>query len=412
MLRGPDQRIVGIDVAGLDRVAALLRRGDGVLLASNHPGRADGLVLLHLADLLGVPFCVMAAQQLFCEGAAAPRRWLFPRLGVFPVDREGADRAALAAAVDVLTAGDHPLLIFPEGEVYYLADRLTPLREGVARIALAGARKRAEAGRTVWIVPIALKYRFPEGLDPRPALLRKMADLEVGLTWRPRPDLPLVERIYRFAEALLSLKEAEHLGASRSGPLPARIAGLGAHLLATIEAAHGVAARADETVPERVKALRRLCLNALKNPGTPPEARQRAHDQLDDLFVVIQAFSYPGDYIVECPTLERVAETLTKLDEDLLLLSGRRASPPAPLRAVVHVGEPIDVGAATASAGASRPRDAAAALTAELERRLQAALDAIGPGRPFVDPTPAPPPTPAPKSRAPWRRAPGRSPTP
>ena len=39
---------------------------------------------------------------------------------------------------------------------------------------------------------------------------------------------------------------------------------------------------------------------------------------LNDLFLVIQLFSYPGDYVRECPTVERLAEILTKFEQDAL----------------------------------------------------------------------------------------------
>jgi hypothetical protein len=51
------------------------------------------------------------------------------------------------------------------------------------------------------------------------------------------------------------------------------------------------------------------------------------------------------------------------------------------------VGEPIDVGARLASVG--KPKLVVPALTTELESRIQALLDVIGPGRPLpVSPSP------------------------
>ena len=75
-------------------------------------------------------------------------------------------------------------------------------------------------GKTVWIVPVGLKYRFLEGHDPMPALLGLMDRLEQRFTWWNCQDMPLVERIYRYAEAMLTLKELEYLGQASSGPLP------------------------------------------------------------------------------------------------------------------------------------------------------------------------------------------------
>jgi len=69
-----------------------------------------------------------------------------------------------------------------------------------------------------------------------------MDDLERAIFWRPRPDLALAERIYRFAEGALALKEIEFLGHTCSGPLPRRVADLAEHVLNAIEARYGIGA--------------------------------------------------------------------------------------------------------------------------------------------------------------------------
>lgn len=396
MLRG-EHLVTAVEIQAAGPVASLLERGDAVLLTPNHPGRADGFVAMEMAEALGRPTCAMAAYQLFA-GDAGLRRWLFPRLGLFPVDREGADLAAFKAAVEVLTGPCRLLTIFPEGEVYHLADRLTPLREGAALIALTAARRLAESapGRTLWIVPVGLKYRFEPDFDPTPAFTTRLDALEARLTWRPRSDQPPVERIRRLAEALLGLKEQEYLGRPQAGPLPQRIAALRDAVLGPLEDRLLNRRNLADPVPVRVKTLRRACLDRLADPSTPPAERTRLQVDLDDVFFAVQAYSYPGDYVFESPTLERIAETLAKLEEDLLL-GGDCAPAPGPRRALVRFGEPIDVAAALARAG--KPRLAAPMLTAELEARLQATLDALGPGRPLCvgagDSLPPSPPRPS-----------------
>lgn len=379
MLR-KEHHVVGVEVTGLERLRAPMERGDSLLICPNHCARADGLVLFDVADRLGRPFCAMAAYQIF-EGTAGLRKWLFPRLGMFPVDREGADLAALKAATEVLGAAQHPLLVFPEGEVYYLADRLTPIRDGVAFLASRAHKAVAERGKTVWIAPVGLKYVFPDGHDPLPAFHEKVRRLEERILWWPREEMPLIERIYRYAEAALALKELEYLGGTRSGPLRERIVALRQELLQRVEQRRAGKAIAG-TDPERIKEMRRRCLEALEATDITPESRAQVERDLNDLYVTVQTLSYPGDYVFGVPTCERVAETLMKLDEDVLNAGTTRpAAPLGPRRAVLRVGEPIDVGAF--AGGGKRPREVVAALTAELEKRLQAELDAIGGGRPL-----------------------------
>ena len=372
MLRG-EHRVERIDIEGIENLRPILGGGDAVLLTPNHCDRADGLVVLELADRVDRPFCGMAAHQIFA-GSAGLRPWLFSRMGLFPVDREGADLSAVKAAIEILTTGRHPLVVFPEGEVYHMADKVTPLREGVAFLAATAARKLADSGRTAWIVPIGLKYRFLDDHDPMPALAELMHRLETRFTWWPRPDLPLIERIYRYAEGMLALKELEYFDEARAGALPERIATLRSHILERIEQRHFGATRPGD-VPSRVKDLRRQCL-----VGMTAETKSAMQRDLNDLFVAVQLFSYPGDYVRECPTVERTAEVLIKFEEDML--DSEFGVPRGPRRAIVKIGEPIDVGARLRAGG--KLRAVASRLTSDLESRMQGLLDAIGPGRPLA----------------------------
>jgi hypothetical protein len=244
--------------------------------------------------------------------------------------------------------------------VYHTNDRVTPFREGPAVIALT-AQKHAD--RPVYVVPCATKYRYVR--DPTPELEAVMTELERRLFLRPDPKQPLADRIARFAQAALSLKEIEYLGATQPGTLRQRITGLIEHILGNLEKAYSLSPRG-QTVPERVKAVRRACLERHEKD---PAADCDAH--LDDVFLVVQLFSYPGDYVTERPTIERLAETIDKFEEDAL---GRpMATERGERSAVFQVGEPIAV--AQFAAGAAQPRKAAGPLTDALEKAVQGLLD-------------------------------------
>ena len=373
------QRVRTIEMEGLEHLKPLLGRGDGVLITPNHPDLADCGIMFEMSRRVAKPFCYMAAYQIFA-GSAGLRRFILPRLGVFPVDREGSDRAAFQAGIDILLKGKNPLVVFPEGEVYHLADRLTPLREGAAALAVSAAKKRVAEGRTVWVVPTAIKYRFLEGHNAEPELKSLMNDLEARFTWRNSPDRPLIDRLYRYAEGLLALKELEYLDAPQVGTVKERILRLRSYILDGIEDRR-LGRRQDDSVPVRVKDLRRVCLKALADPETTPSERRELKRDLDDLFLAIQLFSYPGDYVRECPTVERLSEILTKFEQDSLGVVV--AAPRGPRKAVVHLGEPINVPDYLGSGAPSR--DATAHVTTDLESRIQELLDQIGPGRPLSE---------------------------
>ena len=186
---------------------------------------------------IGVPLYLMTAWQVFSMKSALTRqvlRWH----GCFSVDREAADMRAFRQAVEVLERRREPLVVFPEGEVYHCNGRVRPFREGAAAIALSAAKRDK---RPVVCVPCALWYEYLD--DPTEELKGIMNDLEREVLWRPRTDLPLHERIYRFAEVCLVIKELEFLGRACEGPLPGRILNLADKILRNIEARRGLPPR-------------------------------------------------------------------------------------------------------------------------------------------------------------------------
>jgi 1-acyl-sn-glycerol-3-phosphate acyltransferase len=353
-------RLLSIDVRGLHHLRGEIDAGHGVLLTPNHSSHADCFAYYEASEQLQCPFYVMIAWQNFVRDG-----WLkslaLRHHGGFSVDREGTDLRAFRQAVEILQSRPNPLVIFPEGDVYHLNQRITPFREGPAAMALLAAR---QGDRPVVCVPCGIRYRYID--DPTPDLLRVMDELERAIYWRPRPDLPLAERIYHFAEGALALKEIEFLGRTSSGPVPQRVAELAQHVLYRIESRYGLPGDG-VTVPERVKALRHHAIEQLaKLPEDSPERRSYETD-LDDVFFVVQLFSYPGDYVSQKPSVERIAETIDKLEEDVLGLKTARIR--GNRRAMVTFGEPIRV-------EAQRGKKAgAAALTRLLEERVQALLD-------------------------------------
>jgi hypothetical protein len=349
-------RLVEIEVHGVGPIRNLLNEGCGMLITPNHSSHADSFVLYEAADRLGVPIYTMVAWQVF-QRSNWLRKTILRQHGCFSIDREGTDIAALRQAREILRSEPYPLAIFPEGEVYHLNDRVTPFREGPAAIALMAAKK---SSRPISCVPCAMTYRYAQ--DPTPELQELMSRLEAALTWRPRPDLQLHQRIYHLAEGITALKEIEILGSTSEGRLPDRIQVLIEFLLGRLEARHGLSS-ASATVPERVKAARRHVIKCLEDVTADSGEAALLHEELDDLFLVVQAFSYPGDYVAESPCVERMAETLDKFEEDLLGMP--TASIRGTRRADVVFGEPLIL-----PAGGAKSMSATD-LTSTLEQRVQ-----------------------------------------
>lgn len=357
-----DQQIMQIDVRGLDHLRGAIDSGRGVMINPNHSGHADAHIMYHASDEFGLPFYFISAWQVFDQQSVIGQhilRWH----GCFSIDREGADMKAFRQATEILQDRPNPLVVFPEGEVYHLNERTTPFREGAATIALSAAKR---AKRPVVCMPTAIKYEYLD--DPRPNLLKLMDRLEEKINWRPQPQLPLKERIYRFAEGAMALKEIEHLGHTERGPLPQRVEKLADFVLSQLEEKYEIAG-GDRTLPERVKEVRRFALKQTHELPVGDPERTTYLINLEDIFFVTQLFSYPGNYVDENPTIERMAETLDKFEEDVLEvysaeIRGRR-------KATVSFGEPI-------TAEPSRDRkNAARDLTQAVEQGVQKLLDEI-----------------------------------
>jgi 1-acyl-sn-glycerol-3-phosphate acyltransferase len=329
-----EQKLMKVEFRQLEHLKEAVACDQGVLITPNHSGHADAHIMCNVADELRKPFYFMTAWQVFLQRRSLGRLML-QHHGCFSVDREGTDLKAFRQATKVLREGHNPLVIFPEGEVYHTNERITPFREGAAAAVIAAARR---SDKPVVCVPCGIHYKYLD--DPTDQLVDLMNDLEQRLFWRPLTDLPLHERIYRFAEGAMALKELEYFGRTRAGALPDRTEDLARHVLASLEDQCGIK-RNEKTIPERVKDLRRFAMEATQDmPTNAPEWR-RYRELLDDVFLVVQLYSYPGDYVKERPTIERVAETLDKFEEDVLgvysaTVRGRR-------KATVSFGEPIAV---------------------------------------------------------------------
>lgn len=350
-----------VQIDGIEHLQAALQAGHGVLLTPNHYCFTDPYLLAAAADRVGRPFYYMTAWQAIGLHHAA-RQLVMRWHGCFSIDRDGPDLQAFKQAVEILQNRPHPLVIFPEGEMYRISDRVFPFREGTAAIALAAA-KRAE--RQVVCLPCALRYEYLE--DPTPEMLKATERIEGRLHLRTQPHQPLAERILRACEAALALKETDYLSKTQTGPAHERAQSLAAAVIAPIELRLQLAARVPDLLA-RVRTARQRVLAEMEKLESGHADRQRLQADLDELFFAEQLSCYPTEYDTQQPALHRMAETIDKLEEDLCGLTV--APPRGPRRATLTIGEPI---------AADPAKHDKTTLTDLLESRVQALLDATRP---------------------------------
>lgn len=114
---------------------------------------------------------------------------------------------------------------------------------------------------------------------------------------------------------------------------------------------------------------RRQAIQLVEDETLGQEEHEAAETDLYHLFVVIQLFSYPGNVSSGTPTLEEIAETMDKFEEDVL--QAPTASIRGSRRAVVEFGKPIRVERGKGG------RNQIHVLTEQLETQVQALLDGI-----------------------------------
>jgi 1-acyl-sn-glycerol-3-phosphate acyltransferase len=333
--------ITEIECHGLDRLRQAHAAGQSILLAPNHCRPCDPFVVSELTRRAGTLPYMIGSWHLFMQGRF--QAWILRRAGVFSIYREGVDRAAINAGIEILSAAKHPLVLFPEGVVSRANDRLNPLMEGVALIARSAAKRRAAqssatqtpAGQVV-VLPVALRYLFQGDLAA--AVSPVLTRIEQRLSWREQRELPLPERIKKLGEALLGLKETEYLGSSQPGPLFDRLQRLTDHLLAPIEAEY-LRGAPEPGVVQRVKKLRAAILPDMIQGELPEAERQRRWRQLADLYLAQQLAFYPVNYLGSGSNPDHILETVERLEEDLTDVCHIHP----PMKVIATIGEPIVV---------------------------------------------------------------------
>src|SRR5262245_43171711 len=87
------QKIVELDIGGIEHVRRALADGAGVLITPNHSFHYDSYVLIEAAHRVGTPFHFLTAWQVF-----AMSEWheqlMLQWHGCYSINREAADLAA------------------------------------------------------------------------------------------------------------------------------------------------------------------------------------------------------------------------------------------------------------------------------------------------------------------------------
>ena len=150
-----------LEIRGQDTFRQSCGKDAHILLLPNHSTHSDPEVMSEVTRRLGIQPSFMAAYDVFARSRI--QSWIMQRTGAFSVDREGSDRKSMKCATDVLIEGKHPLILFPEGNVYFCNDEVAPFAEGASYIALSAQKKLGES-HPVYAVPVSMKFTYIEDI--------------------------------------------------------------------------------------------------------------------------------------------------------------------------------------------------------------------------------------------------------
>ena len=141
--------------------------------------------------------------------------WLLSRMGGTPIRRgRKPDWVGLKAARKLLTEGEMPMVVAPEGATNGHSERLGPLEPGVAQLGFWCAEDLAKGDRaheTVYIAPIGIQYRYVNANWPALSKLLSRLEAQSGLpalqAKTPTLDKSCYLRILRLGEHLIEKME-------------------------------------------------------------------------------------------------------------------------------------------------------------------------------------------------------------
>ncbi len=361
------KKITEVIATGGDELAELLYRKH-VMLVVNHPTHADAAIMLEACRQVQTWPIFMAAYDVFMRGRLDA--FVMQRLGAFSVDREGSDNRAMKHSTDVLMQPSHPLTIFPEGNVYLENDHVTPFHDGAAFMALKTQKDLSETGKTLYALPVSIKATYLT--DIRPQLraqlnnLAKAVDADISDT--PSPAAAL--RIIGTAALHRNLKH-RGLDMPESDVPRELIEHAAGSILSKLEQKLDIEPRPKDTLVDRVRKARRIIHEVRTDPERVAD-HAAASTWADEAMLAYRLLSYSGQYAADQPSLDRIAETVEKMSEDI---HRKMITPFGPRRATVHFGKPLDVSDYLAEG--VKLRKSVSGLTADLEANVQAGIDRI-----------------------------------
>lgn len=323
-------------------------KGKRALICPNHSNRHDPQVMFAFSKEVEEDFNFIAAREVF-DWNHGLNGWWLQKCGAYSVVRGAVDRESFKTTKEILAKGRKKLVLFPEGEITKQNDTLLPLESGAAQLSFMAMNdiKKASHSETLHIVPMALKYTYPDDITSN---LREMIfDMEHKLQI-PENSEKLNVRVRNVADKLLAILEREY----RETPSPKatmneRVTKLRRTILQRVGTRLEIELQKNLRELENVRILRNKIddfLYSSESNGSEYEAR--IHEDLattyracyKDLDRVVNFIAIYDGYLSEHMTQERCADVIDRLEIEIM---GRPPTLRGARKVLIEVGEPIDL---------------------------------------------------------------------
>ena len=357
-----------LEIRGQDTFRQSCGKDAHILLLPNHSTHSDPQVMSEVTRRLGIQPSFMAAYDVFARSRI--QSWIMQRSGAFSVDREGSDRKSMKCATDVLIEGKHPLILFPEGNVYFCNDEVAPFAEGASYIALSAQKKLGES-HPVYAVPVSMKFTYIE--DIRDQLRSSLDELARRFETELDPEADFGLELLRISTTALQrfLRQRGYSSSKQASSVDEQIHNAAEQIINSLEEKIEIQSKTGSSLTDRIRRVRATIHGIRIDPDR--EVDHPAALWADEAILAVRVLGYQGGYMATKPTLDRVAETVARLREDVHSLT----FPPAgKRRCIVQLGNPIDL-RERLEPFRSKARQTIADLTRDCEAAVQSGIDDI-----------------------------------
>lgn len=371
-LPGKRHLISDLEIRGEDTFRQSCGKDAHLLLLPNHSTHSDPEVMSEVTRRLGIRPSFMAAYDVFARGRV--QAWIMQRTGAFSVDREGSDRKSMKCATNVLVEGRYPLIVFPEGNVYFCNDQVAPFAEGSSYIAMS-AQKKLGMNNPVYVVPVSMKFTYLEDVrDHLRSSIRKIArrfetELDAEAEFGRELSRISTTALQRF------LRQRGYSSSRKTESVDEQINNAAEQIIASLEEKIEISSKAESSLTDRIRRVRAAIHGIRIDPGREVD-HPAAALWADEAMLALRILGYKGGYMASNPTLDRVAETVARLQEDV---HSEIFPPFGTRRCVVQLGAPLDL-REWLEPFQSAARQTITQLTRDCEAAVQAGIDEINTG--------------------------------